>query len=156
MLSNWNLSLGDLSGFAFLLDINSLLGGIDLDVCLGREVRANTTVCSVGTTASLGSSIDGNVINGEVLKVFRVGIGFEVVDQSEDGLHGLLRPSTKGLAELSSLSGSTNTSEVGGVGDAASVSEDILEILLGLGDGQALDSLGGLVGILVMNSEISS
>jgi hypothetical protein len=156
LLSDWNLSLGDLSGLALLLDVNDLLSGIDLDVCLAREVRADTTVGSVGTTASLGSSIDCDVINGEVLKVFGVGIGFEVVDQSKDGLHGLLGPSTEGLAELSSLSGSTDTSEVGGVGDAASVSEDILEVLLGLGDGQTLDCLGGLVGILVMNSEISS
>lgn len=156
MFSNWNLSLGDLSSLAFLLDINGLFSGVDLDVCLGREIGSNTTVGSVGTTASLCSSINGDVIDGEVLKVFGVGVGFEVVDQSEDGLDGLFGPSTEGLAELSSLSGSTDTAEVGGVGDAASVSEDILEVLLGLGDAQALDCFGGLVGILVMNSEVSS
>jgi hypothetical protein len=36
------------------------------------------------------------------------------------------------------------------------VGEDILEILFGLGDSQSLDGFGSLVGILVMNSEISS
>lgn len=156
MLSNWHLSLGDLSSLAFLLDINYLLSCVDLDVCLGREIGPNTTVGSVSTTASLCSSIDLDVIDGEVLKVFGISIGFEVVDQSEHDLHGLFGPSTEGLAELSSLSGSTDTAEVGGVRNATSVSEDILEVLLGFGDGQALDCFSGLVGILVMNSEVSS
>lgn len=156
MFSNGNLSLGDLSGLAFLLDIDGLFSGIKLDVCLGGKVRTDTAVSPVGTTASLCSSINSDVIDGEVLKVFRIGIGFKVVDQSEDGLDGLFGPSTEGLAELSSLSGSTDTAEVGGVGDATSVGEDILEVLLGLGDSQSLDGLRGLVGILVMNSQVSS
>ena len=134
MLSNWNLSLSDLSSFSFLLDINGLFSGIDLDVSLRGKVRSNATMSSVGTTTSLCSSIDRDVINGKVLKVFSVCVGFKVVDQSEHSLHRLFGPSTESLAELSSLSSSTDTSEVGGVGDATSVSEDILEILLSLGD----------------------
>jgi hypothetical protein len=134
LFSNWNLSLGDLSSFAFLLDINSLFSGVDLDMGLRGEVGADAAVCSVGTTTSLCGSIDLNVIDGEVLKVFSICVGFEVVDQSEHGLHGLFGPSTEGLAELSSLTGSADAAEVGGVGNAASVGEDILEILFGLGD----------------------
>ena len=42
-----------------------------------------------------------------------------------------------------------------GVGNAASVGEDVLEVLFGLGDGESLDGFGGLVGILVVDSEIS-
>ena len=34
--------------------------------------------------------------------------------------------------------------------------EDILEVLFSLGNGQSLDGFGGLVGILVMNSQVSS
>lgn len=34
--------------------------------------------------------------------------------------------------------------------------KDVLEILLGLGNGESLDGFGGLVGILVMNSQVSS
>jgi hypothetical protein len=34
------------------------------------------------------------------------------------------------------------------------VGEDILEVLLGLGEGESLDCLGGLVGILVMDPEV--
>lgn len=110
----------------------------------------------VGTTTSLCSSIDLNVIDGKILKVLCVGVGFEVVDQSKDNLDRLFRPSTEGFSELSSLSGPTDTAIVGGVGNASPVSEDILEILLSLGNGESLDGFGSLVGILVMNSEISS
>lgn len=41
-----------------------------------------------------------------------------------------------------------------GVGDASSVSKDILKILFGLGEGESLDSLGGLVGVFIMDSEV--
>lgn len=34
--------------------------------------------------------------------------------------------------------------------------KDILEILFGLGEGEPLDSLRGLVGVLVVDPEISS
>ena len=113
-------------------------------------------MCSISSSSTFSSSISLNMFNSKVLKVFSICVGFEVVDQSEHGLHGLFGPSSEGLAELSSLTGSADASEVGGVGDAASVGEDILEILFGLGDSQSLDGFGSLVGILVMNSEISS
>jgi hypothetical protein len=43
-----------------------------------------------------------------------------------------------------------------GVGNAASVSKDVLEILFSLGDGKSLNGFGSLVGILVVDSKISS
>lgn len=42
-----------------------------------------------------------------------------------------------------------------GVGDTSPVGKDILEILLGLGDGESLDCLGSFVGIFIMDSEVS-
>jgi len=39
--------------------------------------------------------------------------------------------------------------------DTSSMSENILEILLGLGDGETFDSFGSLVGVFIMNSEVS-
>lgn len=156
MFSNGNLSLGDLSRLALLLDINDLLSGIELNVSLARKIGADTTMGPVGTTASLCSSVDGDVVDGEVLKVFGIRIGLKVIDQSKDDFDRLFRPSTESLAELSSLSSSTDTAEVGGIGDATSVGKDVLQVLLGLGNSQALHSLRGLVGILVMNSQVSS
>jgi hypothetical protein len=43
-----------------------------------------------------------------------------------------------------------------GVGDASSVGEDILEILFGFGDSESLDGFGCLIGVLIMDSEISA
>jgi hypothetical protein len=42
-----------------------------------------------------------------------------------------------------------------GIGDASSVSEDVLEILFGFLNAESLDGFGGLIGVLIMNSKIS-
>ena len=123
---------------------------------LGGKVGTNATVSPVGSSASLGSSVYLNVIDGEVLQVLGVGVGLEVVDEAEHDLHRFLGPSSEGLSELSSLTGSTDPAEVGGVGDAATMGEDVLEVLLGLGDGEAFHSLGSLIGILIMDAEVSA
>jgi hypothetical protein len=54
------------------------------------------------------------------------------------------------------LSGSANASVVLGVGHASSVGKDVLEVLFSFSDGEALDSLGGFVGVLIMDSEVSA
>ena len=40
----------------------------------------------VGSSASLGSSIDLDVIDGEVLEVLCIGVRFKVVDEAKDSL----------------------------------------------------------------------
>ena len=108
----------------------------------------------VSSSASLGGSVHLHVVDGEVLEVLGIGIGLEIVDEAEHCLHGLLGPSSEGLSELSSLSSPADSSEVGGVGDAAAMREHVLEVLLSLGDGKSLDGLGGLIGILIMDAEV--
>lgn len=86
-LSDGDLSFSNLSRLAsFLLDIDDLLGGVHLDVSLGRKVRPDSSVGSVGSSASLGSSINLDVVDGQVLHILGVGIGFEVVNQTEHDL----------------------------------------------------------------------
>ena len=41
------------------------------------------------------------------------------------------------------------------VGNTSSVSEDVFEILFGFGDGETFDGFSSLIGIFIMNSEIS-
>ena len=41
-----------------------------------------------------------------------------------------------------------------GVWDTSSVGEDILKVLLSLGNGESLDGLGSLVGVFIMDSEV--
>lgn len=155
MLSDWDFSFGDLSGLAFLLHVDGALSGEELEVSLAGKIGTDTTMGPVGTTTSLGSSIDLHVINSQIFKVLGVGVGLEVVDQSKHNSNRLLGPSSEGLSELSSLASPTDTSVVSGVRNTSPVSEDILQILLGLGKSEPLYSLGSLIGILVMNSEIS-
>lgn len=52
---------------------------------LGRKVRTNSTVSSVGSSASFCGSIDLNVIDNEVLHIFGVGVGLQIVNEAEDG-----------------------------------------------------------------------
>ena len=78
-----DLSFGNLSGFTFSLDVNSLLGGVHLDMSLGRKVRADSSVGSVCSSASLGSSINLDVVNDEVFHIFGVSIGLDVVNEAQ-------------------------------------------------------------------------
>ena len=75
-----------MSSFAFLFDVNSLLSGVHLDVSLGRKVGTDSTVGSVGSSASFGSSVNLNVVDGQIFQILDVGVGFEVVNEAENDL----------------------------------------------------------------------
>jgi len=74
LLTNWHFSLSNLSSFSFLLNINCLLSSEDLDVSLGRKIGTDSTVGSVCSSTSLGSSINLDMIDGKVFEVFGVGV----------------------------------------------------------------------------------
>ena len=155
LLTNWHFSLSNLSGLSFLLDINSLLSSEELDVGLTRKIGTDSTVGSVCSSSSFCSSINLDVINCEVFKVFGVGIWLEVINKSQNDFDWFLGPSSESFSELSGLSGSSDSSVVFSIGDTSSVSEDVLEILFGFGDGETFDGFGSLIGVFIMNSEIS-
>ena len=111
---------------------------------------------SVCSSSSLGSSVDLDVLDGEVFEVLGVGVGLQVVDQTENNSDGLFRPSTKSLAEFLSLTGSSDTTEVFQIWDTSSVGQNVLEVLLGFGNGETLDGICGLVCVFIMDSEILS
>ena len=85
-LSDGDLALGNLSGLALLFHINSLLSCVHLDVGLGRKIGADSSVGSVCSSSALCSSIDLDVIDGEVFQIFDVGVCFKVVNKAEDNL----------------------------------------------------------------------
>jgi hypothetical protein len=109
---------------------------------------------SVGSSSALCSSVDGDVVDGEVFKVFSIGVGFQIVDQSEDNSDRLFRPSTESFSEFSSLSSSSDPTKVFEVGYTSSVSKNILEVLFSLGDGESLNGVGSLIGVFIVNSEV--
>lgn len=149
-----DLSFGNLSSLAFSLDVNSLFGGVHLDVGLAAEVRADSSVGSVCSSASLGGSIDLNVVNDEVLHILSVSVGFDVVNETEDDSDWFLWPSSESFSELWGLTGSADATEVLGVRNTSSVGKDVLEILFSFGDSEALDGLSSLVGVLIMDAEV--
>ncbi len=109
---------------------------------------------SVRSSSALSGSVDSDVVDGEVLEVFSVGVRLQVIDQSQHDSDGFFGPSTEGLAELSSLAGSSDTAEVLEIGYASSVGNDVLEVLFGFGDGETLNGVGCFVGVFIMNSEV--
>lgn len=52
------------------------------------------------------------------------------------------------------MSGSTDSTEMLKIWDTSSVGKDILKVLLGLGNSEALDGISSLVGVFIMNSEV--
>ena len=155
MLSDWDFSFSNLSSLSFLFHVNGLLSSKNLNVSLWRKIGTDSTMGSVCSSASFSSSINLNVIDGKVFEIFSVGIGFEVIYKSQNNFDWFFGPSPKSFSELSSLTGSTDSSVVFCVRNASSVSEDVLEILLSFGDGKTFDCFSGLISVFIMDSEIS-
>ena len=155
-LSNLDFSFGNLFGFSFFFHVNSFLSSKDLNVSLWRKIRTDSTVGSVSSSAALSSSINLNVINRKIFKIFSIGVGLEVIYKTQNNLYWFLRPPSKGFSELSGLTSSTDSSVVFSIRYTSSMSQNILKILFGLGNWKAFNSLSSLIGVFIMNSEVSS
>jgi hypothetical protein len=141
------LSLGDLGG---------LLGGVELDVAVRREVRSNTTVGTVGSAAALLGALNGDVGDDALIDVetLRLAVRLQIVEEQSDSLHGLFRPSAGVGANLLALG--VSLSEVLGEADDGFVLKDLLEVGEGSLDSHAPHGVGGVesvleVGALVLN-----
>ena len=156
MLSNWDFSFSNLPGLSFLFYINCFFSSEDLDVSLWGKIGTNSTMSSVSSSSAFSGSINLNMIDGKIFKVFSIGVGFEVVNESQDNLHWFLWPSSESFSELSGLSGSSDSSVVFSVRNTSSVSEDVFEILFSFGDSKAFDGFSSLISVFIMDSEISS
>ena len=156
LLSNWDFSFSNLSGFSFLFHINGFFSGEELDVSLWGKIGTDSTMSSVSSSSAFCGSINLDVIDGKIFKVFSVGIGFEVIYESQNNLDWFLWPSSESFSELSRLSGSSDSSVVFSVRNTSSVSEDVLEILFGFGNGKTFNGFGSLISVFIMDSEISS
>lgn len=77
---------------------------------------------SISSSSSLGCSVDLDVIDRQIFKIFGICVSLDIVDQPQDNSDRFFRPSSQSFAELSSLASSADTSEVGGVRDASFVS----------------------------------
>lgn len=76
------------------------LNAVELDVAVRGKVRGNTTMGTVGSSATLLSSLDNNVSDHAFVGVetFLLSVSFKVNEQLADGLDRLLGPSAGGGA----------------------------------------------------------
>jgi len=148
--------MGSLVLIGFLLNVDGFFDGEDFDVASGAQVGINSAVSSVSSPSALLGSVNLDVGDSQItsVKSLNVGIGLEVLQETDDDLNGLLGPSALSESEFLSLAGTSDVASVASEGDAALVSEDVLEVGLGELDGHSLDGLGGLISILVMDSEV--
>lgn len=113
---------------------------------------------SVGSSSSLRSSVDLDVAEGEVLgvKVFDLGVGFEVGQEVQNDLDGFFRPSSLSDSPFLSLSSSASGTSISLVWDASLLFKDLVEVFLSSLDVHSLKGSGGVVGVLEVSSDVAS
>lgn len=152
-----SLLLGQSDGLLLsLLDTLSLLGGDELDVAVGGQVGSNSTVGSVGSSSALDGSLDGEVADEGLFNIesLSLSVSLEVLEELDDVANGLLGESTLGNTVKLGLGGSADVAGESSVRNAVSVLEDVLQVLDGSLQLQALDGSGGFVGVLEVSSKI--
>lgn len=93
-------------------------------------LTVDTSVGSVGTSASLLSALDGDVPDVEfvVVDLLGLGVGLDVAQEVEDLANRFFGPASLAQFELLSLSSSADSTVVATERDASLVKEDILKI----------------------------
>ena len=140
--------LGD--GGLFLCQYN-------LNVARVGHVRIDTTVSTVCSATTLTSSVDLNVCDAEFLDIetLRLGVGLSVLEEIDENVDALLWPATLGGALGSvNLSGTTNSTVEATERDGLTVTKNVTEEALSLSQGEVLDGLSSLTGVLEVNTEI--
>mmetsp|Transcript_2715 Transcript_2715/g.6876 ORF Transcript_2715/g.6876 Transcript_2715/m.6876 type:complete len:216 (-) Transcript_2715:2-649(-) len=155
------LLLGELFGLHLLL---GLLDGLLLllqdhfHVARAIHVGVDAAVGTVGAASALLSFADLDVCDGEVLcvEVLELGIALRIPQQVEENLRRFDRPAALRHLELLRLRRPADAALVHPEGHAALLLADILQVLLRGAKGHALDGVCGLVGVLVVDAEIST
>lgn len=150
-----SLGLSDLGWLSFS-NLSSLLSSVELNVAVRREIRSDTTVGAVGSSATLLSTLNSDVGNDALVDIETFGftVSLEVVEEESDSLDRLFGPSTGVGANLFALG--VSLGEVLCEADNSFVFEDLFEVVEGLLNFHATDGVGGVesvleVGALVLN-----
>jgi len=150
------------SGDLFLLGLLSLLDDLillrddDLDVGWVGHVWVDTTVSTVCASSLLWCLVDLDVGNNKVggIETLNIGVGYGILEETEQELGGLLWPTSLGGTELLSLGSSSCGTGETAKWDTLLVGLYVLEEGDGTGDLETLDSLGGFPGVLVGNTKV--
>ena len=125
-------------------------------MAVGREVRADATVGSVGSSASLNGSLDDDVVDDASVGVESLGlcVGFEVDEELLDGLASLFWPAAEWQSVDLSLGCSSNASRVLSEWNDCGVSNNSVHVLDGCVELHALAETSNFIAILVMRSQV--
>lgn len=85
-----------------------------------------------------------------------IGVGFEVLDETEKNSARLHGPSSLNKTEFLGLGASTGGSVESAEGDASLVVDDLSEVGLGLLEGHTSEDSGRVIGVLETGADISS
>lgn len=136
---------------------SGLLGGEDeLDVRGRRHVRVDTTVGTVSSSSQLGSLVGLDVVDNQGLNIesLHFGVGLGVLQEVQQEATRLLGPSSLGGSISLGLSVSSDTVDKSSEGDGVLVGNDVLQVGLGASQGESLDGLAGLAGVLEVNTQV--
>jgi len=147
-----------LEGLGTLLNDLSTLGEDELDVGGVGHVRVDTTVSTVSAPSLLGSLVDLDVLDDQVLSVetLGVGVGLGVLEETDEDLSGLDGPAGLGDTESLALSSASSAASVPPHGNGFLVLQDISEVGERAVELPAVDGLGGLAGVLEGNAEVAA
>ena len=120
--------------------------------------RIDPSVSPVGPSPALDGCVDLDVVDEQGLDIqaFDVGIGLEILQERDDDVDRLFRPSSLGQAELFGLARSTHVSVEPHERHTSLVVQNILQILLGFLKVHASDSVSHLPGVLEVHSQVHS
>ena len=142
-----------------LVSLGNILGSLDtveLNVTVRGKVWADATMGSVGSSTAGNGALHDDVVDvaGVGVKLGGLGVGSQVNDELTDGLDGLLGPSSLGVLEDLALSVSTDTSSVASERNNLLVLQNIVHVVDGSLQAEALGSASTFVSVLVMGTEV--
>jgi hypothetical protein len=156
------LSLGELD-WLLARRLGSLDGGLlllseDLNMARSVHVRTNSTVSSVCSSSASLSLVALNVGQDEIVNVERLGLGVgdEVLQESNDDLGGLDGPTTLSVLELLGLSSSTNTTIESTEWNASLLLNNSVEVLDSISHSGSPDGSADFEGVLEVNADVCS
>ena len=156
------LSLGELDGLLARglgsLDVLLLLLSEELNVARSVHVGVDSSVGSVSSSSAALGLVALNVGEDQLLNVQRLalGVGDQVLEQTDDHLGGLHGPATLGVLELLGLGSSANLSVETAEGDASLLLEDGVQILDGISHLVSSDGRADLEGVLEVNTDVGT
>jgi len=128
-------------------------------VAVGSEVRADTTVSTISSSASLNSSLDDDVADDTLVHVQSLGLSvcLQVNEEFFDGFASLFWPTAEGdSVHLAGLCSSSDTSRVLSVWNDGLVLNDSVHVLDRFLQLHALAEARCFVAVLVVVSQVGN